>query len=262
MATHLWLFPDRKDEVDKWSNWANELTSAAVPLNHARGTNPIAHQVFDHVTPKEALMYAQLAVHLPPAVRATATDALLAWDRATMQGLRGVLTPTATKYLGTLGKLCAAYGEAKLAAITHWYEVGGGYGGMAVMLAAVFPAARVTCYDLPAIAGLQNMIFAECGCADRATSHPYAGDLPKVTSPQATSFLLSEHAWSECPDHVREVYLAQVFAGCAQGWLTNNDFYLGSEGTIRSLETVGITARPVDTFIGSRSYTVCWGCGK
>jgi len=268
-SKHLWLTPRNNSTYTQWTSFCKGYTGDLSLLRHSR--HKIVHQVFDHVTPANANQYIEGAKVLPPDMHKTAVTALKAWDAVTGgKPVKAGLSLTATKYLGTLGKLWKEFGE-DLYSIDQWYEIGGGFGGFAAMICACFAMTLKSCtvYDLSEVAVLQNRVFKRLSLA-KATAVPYTD--PLTFLPDATpvehrdaslskTIVVSEHAWSECPEHVRHVYARDVFSACNYGFLTNNFGRFTSstrENTVKVLTSIGKTWRESACPTSHSSYTLVW----
>lgn len=251
----LWLSKSKQNIVKAWLNYARIATDA-FPTGTLR-KDPIVIDVFDHVNRSEAEKYLNIASSLPPDMFLEAKNALVEWDALTggTPDIDGI-SLTSTKYLGTLGKLWKEFGKT-LYEFECWHEIGGGFGGLAYVLKTVFSDSRVYVYDLPEISALQRKIF-----------HLLKSDIVTLAyttglsnSDSGKSFVVSEHAWSECPDTVRRVYAKSVISKCCAGWLTNNFGTFTSstkKNCIETLKSIGKEPIESDTFVSNSSYTLYW----
>ncbi len=160
-----------------------------------------------------------------------------------------LVSTTAAKYVGTLGKLLAI---TPIASIKTVIEIGGGLGGMAWMLAHLPDVTSVIVYDLPETSACIANIVKKCtkiACLPCGAPHGL----------QSADLVLSEHAWSECPAAIRAEYAASVFAIAKRGWLTCN--YIPAETAIADIQDA--VARPTlfspaEVFVSHSSYTIVW----
>jgi len=227
--------------------------------------HPAAMSVFDHVPLAYATRYLQLAKdYLPTLALDACVSGLERWDIAT-GGKRevpvgdSVISCTACKYVGLLGKLVSLVGELPTSVV----EFGGGFGGFACMLAALRDATghpiAVTVVDLPHTCACIGNVCRAAGFVGITTV--FSTDTAALERMPPTHVLVAEHSWSECTTSAREMYAQTLFSKAQFGWLTCNSL-LGSDSldeasTVSCCERAGCagTIRS-DVFCGDRSFTV------
>ena len=254
-AEHAWAVPDTIYE-----QWTAECNRIAVltdisKIRHAS----IAENVFDHVNITYAQKYLEFATeYLTAAQLHACVSAASAWDEATggrlnvsVEGAR--ISNTACKYIALVAKMCFAFGGVP----KHIVEIGGGLGGFAYIMRTL--GCQVTVVDLPAsIRALAN-IFAHMGAGERITC--ISGEDRNALSTLPYGFTaVSEHAWSECPRTVREMYADCIFKKSSAGWLTCNATVCDPT-CVADVETL-VAPRKVTThpsiFSSDRSWAVSW----
>lgn len=132
----------------------------------------------------------------------------------------GLVSPTTLRYVKVATDLRNMFGSAIERA--HVIEVGGGYGGQARILRALFPVSY-TILDLPEALMLAETYLKKFGI----DKHVMLIDGERFAKPDTTiglpgDLFLSNYALTECSPEVMAVYIKRVALNCPRGYITGN----------------------------------------
>lgn len=109
----------------------------------------------------------------------------------------------------------------------HFIEIGGGYGGLGLFITHTFPARLVASYsivDLPEPVRLQSAYANHLGIplATSEANEASVSALLARTNDGTSRFVISNYAFSEFSQAVRDWYATRLIAACQHGFLLWN----------------------------------------
>jgi hypothetical protein len=163
-------------------------------------------------------------------------------------GTVGEISPTTLRYV----KVAADIGHFFGSPGDEVVEVGGGYGGQALILKVIYPELRYTIIDLPEPLALARKFLGRLGVEgvryltmDEARS--WAG---------GADFFLSNYALTECVPDVHRFYVEHVALGCLRGYVTGNAQRESTERFLERLRPIVYDERPLT---GVGNFLLTWG---
>ena len=174
-------------------------------------------------------------------------------------GIKIPLSPTTLRYLKVASDLKLLFG-IKLGCVA---EIGGGYGGQALVNDQLLDVCHVRIFDLPIVNKLINRYLNsyllngayETTFINNATENKY-------------DLAISNYAFSELPETVQKIYIKKVLSQSSRGYLTMNSGFGGkrsrgklSIGELRDLlpEFEVFEENPLTSQF---NYIICWGHNK
>lgn len=127
----------------------------------------------------------------------------------------GKISPTTLRYIKVSSDLRHLFGDHLGDSII---EIGGGYGGQALILDKCFKIKLYELLDLPPVLKLISK-YLEChilNCAYRVST------LNQKTCENVYDLVISNYAFSELPKHLQLKYIEKVLCRCKRGYLTMN----------------------------------------
>ncbi len=174
--------------------------------------DPDYNEILEHLSEMDGWQYFALMrfAEGQPALleRFRANDAV-GEPRTYCYGPLGHFSPTTLRYVYVLGDLIKRFGSLDGLDII---EIGGGYGGQAKIIHALFKPKSYTMIDLPAALALQQKYLAGL-----PIDFDSIGALTKHSD-----LVISNYAFSECARPVQRMYAACVLTRAKCGYLTCN----------------------------------------
>jgi len=175
------------------------------------------------------------------------------------QGITIPLSPTTLRYLKVASDLKLLFGR-KLGCVA---EIGGGYGGQALVNDQLLDVRHVRIFDLPIVNKLINRYL---------NSYLFHGAYETTfinnESENKYDLAISNYAFSELPETVQKIYIKKVLSLSSRGYLTMNSGLGGkrssgklSIGELRDLlpEFEVFEENPLTSQF---NYIICWGHNK
>lgn len=129
----------------------------------------------------------------------------------------GWYSPKTLEYVRIAHELTHIFGAL---ADCEIFEIGGGYGGQALVLAGLFSLRRYTILDLPDVLALQRRYHAAQGLTD--VTYLSAPDQVRSRAVRPSHLLISNFAFAECRKDVQEAYLIDILAHAERGYMACN----------------------------------------
>lgn len=175
------------------------------------------------------------------------------------QGIKIPLSPTTLRYLKVASDLKLLFGS-KLGCVA---EIGGGYGGQALVNDQLLDVRHVRIFDLPIVNKLINRYL---------NSYLFHGAYETTfinnESENKYDLAISNYAFSELPEMVQRIYIKKVLSKSSRGYLTMNSGLGGkrssgklSIGELKDLlpEFEVFEENPLTSQF---NYIICWGHNK
>jgi hypothetical protein len=137
----------------------------------------------------------------------------------------GNVSPTFFRYLKVHCELTNLFGNLDQKSIC---EIGGGFGGQAVLTSKLSQLSGYCIYDLPSVTQLQRK-FVGFFCNSDSLVEWRDGKEP---TPSKGDLIISNYAFSELTRPMQEIYIERVIANYPMGYITWNDL---SERTLGGL---------------------------
>ena len=177
--------------------------------------------IFEHASEEQGEAYLQviqerysyLHLHLRLG-RFTANDEIGGANRCITIENGPSVSPSTLRYVKVLGDLIYA-GLASGDAIV---EIGGGYGGQAVITRNKILWQSYTIFDLPEVRSLQERYLAEQDVSNVLWQQP----APGAVRENPWDFCISNYAFSECNKQMQDWYLEHVILRSNAGYMTCN----------------------------------------
>jgi putative sugar O-methyltransferase len=173
----------------------------------------------------------------------------------------GKISPTTLRYIKVSSDLRQLFGIHFGDSII---EIGGGYGGQALILDKIFKIKLYELLDLPPVLKLISKYLEShiLNCAYKVST------LNQKTGEDAYDLVISNYAFSELPKHLQQKYIEKVLCKCKRGYLTMNSgrTVSSSEGKLR-LDELKELLPPFDVLeetplTSKDNYIVVWGHQK
>lgn len=135
----------------------------------------------------------------------------------------GTISPTTLRYVKIAGDIIRHFGNLERYRIL---EIGGGYGGQALILNQLFSLKRYFLIDLPEALHLQAKYLSHFGV-------PYKTiQCDSLSSVANYDLVISNYAFSECEEAVQKLYLEKVISKAQKGYMICNQLaeYTGVRG--------------------------------
>jgi putative sugar O-methyltransferase len=180
--------------------------------------------IFEHTSAEQGEAYLQIIRErypslIPAISRLSVNDAIGSANRCIdVEGLS--VSPSTLRYVKVLGDLIYA-GLASGDAIV---EIGGGYGGQALVIRNKILWQSYTIFDLPEVQSLQERYLAEHDLNDvlfevAGIPSPYYVEGERGSP---WDFCISNYAFSECNKQMQDWYLEHVILKSKKGYMTCN----------------------------------------
>lgn len=175
--------------------------------------------VLEHVTEEQGAAYLKILRDRDDGIFDAAKDTLLQTDavgnpKKFDYGTGTPLSSTTLRYLKVASDLKILFGNL---ADKKLVEIGGGYGGQALVCDTLFKTREYHVFDLPDVTRLVAM-YLESFLLNGA----FAPRTINTANPEDYDLAISNYAWSELPRAVQEVYIRKVLSRSARGYLTMN----------------------------------------
>jgi hypothetical protein len=231
-------------EYDPWETYARTSAADLRKVQTSFRVHPDMQAILEHAELKDHTRHwfyeiERLRVALGIS-RYSVRQAIAANERLGGSVKNNVLAPE----LGVCNAVSVRYAYHALRMVQHWsqvygknkgprdvIEIGGGYGGFAVVLLSLLhvskwcaPPATYTLMDLPGVSELQHVyttlaLPAECSKATRMVFVPYG----RAAAPVADEcYLFSAYSYSELPVTVQQHYDDNVLQSAAHGFFVWN----------------------------------------
>ncbi len=174
--------------------------------------DPDYNEILEHVGESDGWKYASPITDMPLLMehldRFRENDGI-GNPRTYFYGDLGMFSPTTLRYIYVLGDMIKRFGSLDGMDII---EIGGGYGGQAKIIHALYSPKSYTMVDLPGALALQKKYLAGLPVTFDGT-----GALTKHSS-----LVISNYAFSECDKPVQRIYAACVLTYADRGYITCN----------------------------------------
>lgn len=200
------------------------------------------NKIWEHVTEVEGQRYLDLLTDRASILLQKARDEQ--WDKRLGNphvydyGKWGVWSPTTLRYLFVLSDVYAKF--PWLGPCPRILEIGGGYGGLAIMFKKFMPKCGYTIIDLAETCELQKK-YAHMNATPFACFDYTIYLSQRIWYDQPFDLVISNYAFSECTRPIQEIYRTRVFPRCTHGYFTcnfevQNWVYRQGEEVARSVE--------------------------
>ncbi len=132
-------------------------------------------------------------------------------------GAYGRFSPTTLRYVKILEDLRNLFGDLNG---KHIVEIGGGYGGQCQIITSFFNVASYTVYDLAPVAALIRKYWDKNGVRANVNALPFS----ELRAGMPCDLVISNYAFSECIEEVREMYLDKLILRAPAGYMICNYF--------------------------------------
>lgn len=222
------------------------------------------NKILEHVSQAEGGAYLDILMRRDDGILEDAKNTLLKSDvvgnpkKYDYDG-RGALSPTTLRYLKVASDLKVLFGGdigKKIA------EIGGGYGGQALVCDAIFQTEEYHVFDLPDVNDLVAKYLESF-----LLSGSYATHTLNTAVVDSYDLVISNYAFSEVPKAVQVAYIRKVLGQSGRGYLTMNSGrtdHAGKEETKLDLETLKTLLPTFEIFeeepvTAHHNYIIVWG---
>lgn len=242
-------------EYDRWEAYARATAASPSKVQKDFRVHPDMQAILEHAELKDHTRHwfheiERLRVVLGIS-RCSVRQAIAANERLGGSVKNNVLAPE----LGTCNAVSVRYAYHALHLLQHWsqvygknagprdvVEIGGGYGGFAVVLLTLLHVSKwclapatYTLMDLPGVSELQHVyttlaLPADCSKATRMTFAAYDGSTPSVPN---GCYLYSAYSYSELPREVHAFYDETVLTHAACGFFVWNTVPVFASSSLR-----------------------------
>jgi len=221
--------------------------------------------ILEHVTKEQGSSYLEILHARNDQILENGLSTVLKSDsignpqKYSYQGIKIPLSPTTLRYLKVASDLKLLFGN-KLGCVA---EIGGGYGGQALVNDQLLDVSHVRIFDLPIVNELINRYL---------NSYLFHGAYETTfinnESENKYDLAISNYAFSELPETVQKIYIKKVLSQSSRGYLTMNSGFGGkrssgklSIGELRDLlpEFEVFEENPLTSQF---NYIICWGHNK
>lgn len=221
--------------------------------------------ILEHVTKEQGSSYLEILHARNDQILENGLSTVLKSDsignpqKYSYQGIKIPLSPTTLRYLKVASDLKLLFGR-KLGCVA---EIGGGYGGQALVNDQLLDVRHVRIFDLPIVNKLINRYL---------NSYLFHGAYETTfinnESENKYDLAISNYAFSELPETVQKIYIKKVLSQSSRGYLTMNSGLGGkrssgklSIGELRDLlpEFEVFEENPLTSQF---NYIICWGHNK
>jgi len=221
--------------------------------------------ILEHVTKEQGSSYLEILHARNDQILENGLSTVLKSDsignpqKYSYQGITIPLSPTTLRYLKVASDLKLLFGR-KLGCVA---EIGGGYGGQALVNDQLLDVRHVRIFDLPIVNKLINRYL---------NSYLFHGAYETTfinnESENKYDLAISNYAFSELPETVQKIYIKKVLSQSSRGYLTMNSGLGGkrssgklSIGELRDLlpEFEVFEENPLTSQF---NYIICWGHNK
>lgn len=171
----------------------------------------------------------------------------------------GIMSPTTLRYIKVTSDLIKLFGSHIGERVV---EIGGGYGGQALINDSVFRMKEYELLDLPPVLSLISRYLEShiMNCAYKVTT------LNQKTGDDYYDLVISNYAFSELPSHVQIRYIEKIVRKSSRGYLTMNSGLTETSHPVKklSLEQLRNYLPSFDVFeehplTGPENYIIAWG---
>ena len=131
-------------------------------------------------------------------------------------GELGNMSPTTLRYMKVLGDIVSNFGNLDGLDIV---EIGCGYGGQAKLIFDTYDIKSYTFIDLPVVLELIKKYLSNFNID---MGKLIFKDITLLTENEKYDFFISNYAYTECSESIRETYFKNVLSKSKMGYLTSN----------------------------------------
>ena len=128
----------------------------------------------------------------------------------------GEISPTTLRYIKVLGEVIENFGGLDDLDIV---EIGCGYGGQAKIIFDTYNVKSYTFIDLPVVLSLIKEYLSKFNID---TNKLIFKDITSLTENEKYDLFISNYAYTECTENIRETYFKTILSKCRMGYLTSN----------------------------------------
>lgn len=164
----------------------------------------------------------------------------------------GETSPTTLRYIKVLGEIVEEFGNLDGLDIV---EIGCGYGGQAKMILDTYNVKSYTFIDLPSVLKLTEKYLIRLGID---MSNIIFKDITELTDDEKYDLFISNYAYTECSDEIREIYFNTVLTKSKMGYLTSNTLApeIMDEEVINKIQNC--IKRNENPHTGDRNFIIIW----
>jgi hypothetical protein len=164
----------------------------------------------------------------------------------------GEISPTTLRYIKVLGDIINNFGSLDGLDIV---EIGCGYGGQAKTIFDTYNVKSYTFIDLPEVLGLIKKYLSKF---DINMDKLIFKDINQLTENEKYDLFISNYAYTECSENIRETYFNTVLSKSKMGYLTSNFLShekIDDEIINRIQNCIKIDERP---YTGDKNFIIIW----
>jgi hypothetical protein len=128
----------------------------------------------------------------------------------------GNVSPTTLRYVKVLGEISEHFGGLDNLDVV---EIGCGYGGQAKLIFDTYEVKSYTFIDLPCVLELTKKYLSVFNID---MSKLIFKDITSLTENEKYDLFISNYAYTECSESIRETYFKNVLSNSKMGYLTSN----------------------------------------
>jgi len=188
--------------------------------------SPAYREVLEHVTQKQALQYMERIQEVSPemlslsSLESASINDVVGSPIVYDFGKYGSLSGPTIRYLYVCAHIKSIFSDVDQ--IKNIAEIGGGYGGQALLYNQMFKYNSYTIFDLEPVCRLVDRYLGNFFL----TGGVNALDINKFPlGEQRFDLVISNYAFSELPKKLQEIYLSKVILNSKRGYMTMNTGY-------------------------------------
>lgn len=128
----------------------------------------------------------------------------------------GSMSPTTLRYMKVLGDLSKNFGSLNDLDIV---EIGCGYGGQCKIIMDTYNVNSYTFIDLPSVLELTKKYLSYFGYDMNKFIFK---DISNLTENEKYDLFISNYAYTECSENIRDIYLNKIILKSKMGYITSN----------------------------------------
>jgi hypothetical protein len=219
--------------------------------------DPNYRSILEHVSPEQGLLYIdEIKNDNPQLLDKQYIDLFKQNDLIGMPITHDfgfdILSPTILRYVKVLSDLIKLFNNLDNNSII---EIGAGNGGLCSIISKIFKYKEYTLIDLPEVLELQKKCIS-------AMNVPNVSFLTQNMLPERNyDLVISNYAFSECPDDIKNLYINKVLLKSKRGYLTmNRENATNYKGTfLKIMEPLNPKVIEEKPLTGDSNYIIVWG---
>jgi putative sugar O-methyltransferase len=212
--------------------------------------------ILEHVNYEDGVKYLEIITKeyeflLPNIEKYKTNDSVGSPIKYTYQNI-GEVSPTTLRYIKVLGDIITNLNDLNDSDIV---EIGCGYGGQSKIILDTYNVKSYTFIDLPEVLDLTKKYLSRFGVD---MSKLIFKDINSITENEKYDLFISNYAYTECEENIREIYFNKILSKSKMGYLTSNFLSketMDNEVINRIKNATTIEERP---YTGDKNFIIIW----